>query len=71
MNKPSPDESPLSPQRAFVVQLTENTDVKRGQWVGRVEHVTSGQASRFQSVDELLAFVAQVLRRAPKPDPDE
>ena len=61
MNKPPPDESPLLPRRAFVVQLREHSDVERGQWTGRVEHVASGQAAHFQSVEELLAFMARVL----------
>jgi hypothetical protein len=60
MNKPPADQSPLSPHRAFVVQLREHSDVERGQWVGRVEHVTSGEAIHFQSLEELLAFVARV-----------
>lgn len=64
MDKPPNDESPLSPHRAFVVQLRENTDVVRGEWVGRIEHVTSGQAAHFQSLDELLAFIARVLGAA-------
>ncbi|MBV8359853.1 MAG: hypothetical protein JO189_18240 [Deltaproteobacteria bacterium] len=61
MNKPSADESPLSPYRAFVVQFREHADVERGQWTGRVEHVTSGQAAHFQSCEELLAFIVRVL----------
>jgi hypothetical protein len=61
MNKPPPDESPLSPHRAFVVQLREHADVARDQWAGRVEHVASGQAAHFQSLEELLTFIARVL----------
>jgi hypothetical protein len=61
MNKPPADESPLLPHRAFVVQLREHADVERGQWTGRVEHVTSGQAAHFQSLEELLAFIARGL----------
>jgi hypothetical protein len=29
---------------------------------GRVEHIASGQAIRFQSTEELLTFVTQVLQ---------
>jgi hypothetical protein len=29
---------------------------------GRVEHVVSGKAARFQSLDELVAFMREVLR---------
>ena len=71
MDKPPADESPLSPHKAFVVQLRENTDVERGHWAGRVEHVTSGQAAHFQSLDELLAFVARVLAAPATQAPDE
>jgi hypothetical protein len=55
------DESPLSPQRAFVVQFRAETDVARGRYAGRVEHVVSGQATHFQSLGELLAFIGRVL----------
>jgi len=71
MNEPPADKSPLPPHRAFVVQLSENADVEHGQWVGRVEHVTSGQATRFQSLEELLAFVARVLAALAKQAPNE
>jgi hypothetical protein len=51
----------LLPEWAFVVQFREGTDMDHGQLDGRVEHVVSGQATRFQSLQELLAFMAQVL----------
>ena len=56
-----PDESPLSPHRAFVVQLREQADIAQGRWAGRVEHVTSGRATHFQSLEELVAFIGGVL----------
>ena len=40
------------------MQLREHSDVARGHWAGRVEHVTSGQVAHFQSLDKMLAFVA-------------
>jgi hypothetical protein len=60
-------EPPLSPYRAFVVQFRVETKLERGQCAGRVEHVVSGQATHFQSLEELLAFIARVLAtvRAP------
>jgi hypothetical protein len=61
MNQPAKDESPLSPHRAFVVQFHAETDLKRGHCAGRVEHVVSGQAAHFQSLEELLALMARVL----------
>ena len=60
-------ESPLSPSRAFVVQFRTETQVAQGRVRGRVEHVVSGQATHFASVEELLAFIGHVLAslRAP------
>ncbi len=57
MTKPPRDESRLSPHRAFVIQLREQADVEQGRWIGRVEHVTSGRATHFQSLEELVGFV--------------
>jgi len=61
MTKPPADESPLSPHRAFVLQLREHTDVEQGHWAGWVEHVTSGRATHFQSLEEIVTFIAGVL----------
>lgn len=60
-------ESSLSPYRAFVVQFRAETNVARGRYAGRVEHVVSGQAIHFASLEELLAFIGRVLAtvRAP------
>lgn len=60
-------ESPWSPYRAFVVQFRTETHITRGQISGRVEHVVSGQAIHFASLEELLAFCERVLAtvRAP------
>jgi hypothetical protein len=59
----------LSPHRAFVVQFRAEADVEQGRCTGRVEHVVSGQATRFASLEELLAFMVRVLAaiRAPPP----
>ncbi len=51
----------LPVQRAFVVQFRAEADVERGRFAGRVEHVVTGQASLFHSLEELLAFMASVL----------
>lgn len=51
----------LLPEWAFVVQFRATTQVAQGQLVGRVEHVVSGQAARFGSSEELLAFITRVL----------
>jgi hypothetical protein len=49
---------------AFVVQLHAETDMAQGHIIGRVEHVVSGQAARFQTLDELLAFLSRTLQAA-------
>jgi hypothetical protein len=46
---------------AFVVQFQSDTVFEQGHLEGRVEHVVSGQAITFQSLETLLAFMAQVL----------
>ena len=53
---------PLPPHYAFVVQLAADTQVETGQLQGRVEHVVSRQATHFDSLETLLAFMARVLR---------
>ena len=52
---------PLSPYRAFVVQFRPPTPTAQDLFTGRVEHMTSGQAARFTSLTELVAFFTQVL----------
>jgi hypothetical protein len=51
----------FSPSRAFVVQFREETQIEGGHMAGRVEHVISGQAIHFESLEALLAFLARVL----------
>ena len=57
----------MSVHWAFVVHFRTNTASVRGQVAGRVEHVVSGQSTHFNSLEELLAFMARVLAtvRAP------
>jgi len=52
----------LRPEHAFVVQFDPATQVEAGQVKGRVEHLISRQATRFHSLEALLAFIARVLR---------
>ena len=56
-----PPQLDLRPDRAFVVHLDVRAHLPR-RVVGRVEHVTSGQVARVTSLDELMAFMAKVLR---------
>ena len=63
---PSTDKSsPLSVHRAFVVQLRVETVPEHGRWIGRVEHVVSGQAMHFHDLADLLGFFARVLAQIP------
>jgi len=55
-NKPS-----LPSNRAFVVQLRWDADIEHGDVRGRVEHFTSREASHFESVEELMAFITRVV----------
>jgi hypothetical protein len=55
-NKPS-----LPSDRAFVVQLRWDAAVEQEDFRGRVEHLNSMQAAHFESVEELLAFIARVV----------
>jgi hypothetical protein len=62
MIPPADNSAHLSVTRAFVVQFRAETAVEQGHLAGRVEHVVSGQATDFQSLETLLAFMARVLR---------
>ena len=55
------DEAQLAARRAFVVQLRAGSEPAQRRLLGRVEHVSSGQATTFESLDELLAFIGRVL----------
>jgi hypothetical protein len=51
-------------RRAFVVQLHAEADVAHRRIMGRVEHVLSGQARRFQTLAELLEFFTHIIQAA-------
>ncbi len=60
---PAPQvERPLSPTGAFVVQFREEPEGAGNRFAGRVEHMTSGKTARFESPEDLLAFLVRVLR---------
>ena len=63
MNQDDGHDRRLPAQRAFVVQLAATAEVASGRLEGRVEHVVSGQATQFASLEDLLAFMARVLRQ--------
>jgi hypothetical protein len=51
----------LPTNRAFVVQFRAQPTDAAPAYTGRVEHLESGQVARFQSTEELLAFMIRVL----------
>ena len=61
MPQDTEESAPLSVHYAFVVHFWTNSDVTQGRVAGRVEHVVSGQSTHFDSLEELLAFMARVL----------
>ena len=46
---------------AFVIQFQPETDIESGRFTGRIEHIPSSRAIRFQSLEQVLAFIAEVL----------
>jgi hypothetical protein len=72
MQEMSQHDRPLPADRAFVVQLHLEADVRRGRVIGRAVHVVSGRATHFDSTEALLMFIDQVLMRLhaePPPEP--
>ena len=63
------EEPDLVRRRAFIVQFRAETDFTQARCTGRVEHMVSGKAAHFQSLEELLGFLARILliMRAPPP----
>jgi hypothetical protein len=47
----------LPADRAFVIQLRADADPGAGVLRGRIEHIGSGRAARFESVDELVGYL--------------
>ncbi|MEP7339729.1 MAG: hypothetical protein ABI977_18470 [Acidobacteriota bacterium] len=51
-------------QSAFIIQFRPETDFQTGRCTGRVEHAASHEAARFNTLDELLAFLNRTLKEA-------
>jgi hypothetical protein len=49
-------------RRGFVIQLHSETDRYPIRFAGRVEHVDSGRADGFRSVEELVRFIQETVR---------
>ena len=63
------NESPLPPDRAFVVQFRAEGDAGTELFAGRVEHITSGAAECFASAEGLINFVTRMLVSAAASNP--
>ena len=53
----------LSIHRSFIVRFYPSADPDEREISGRVEHVISGEAGEFRSVEDLLRFMGHLLRR--------
>lgn len=49
-------------RRGFVIQLHSEADLFPGKFAGRVEHVDSGRADGFRTVEELVSFIEQTVK---------
>jgi len=62
-------EPTLPSNRAFVVQFRATAEQMYGDCAGRIEHVVSGQATRFESWEQLRRFIEEVLARGREKPP--
>ena len=51
---------------SFVIQFQAETEVEPNTLMGRIEHVASNRTTHFNTLEELLTFVNQVLRKRPE-----
>jgi hypothetical protein len=63
MAKGATDISSFSVERAFVVQFRAVDEDARARLNGRVEHVSSGRAQYFSSMQELWLFMETALNK--------
>jgi hypothetical protein len=55
--------------KAFVVQFSREAKCPTGVFAGRVEHLSSGRRARFQSPEDLVAVLTQLLEELGKTPP--
>lgn len=48
---------------SFVIKFFPNIDPDGGRFYGRIEHVASGETTRFESEQDLLMFLNKILKR--------
>jgi hypothetical protein len=61
-------QSPLKPDWAFVLQLRQGTSFTSDNICGRIEHVVSGQACLFDSLEQARSFMELTMTHG-MPDP--
>ncbi len=61
----------LPVSRAFVLQLQADIHAEDEHLAGRIEHIVSGQATHFQSLADLLKFIANTLQDTDTAEPDK
>jgi hypothetical protein len=66
---PTASRAALPAERAFVVQLRADADLTRGAISGRIEHVVSGTAALFDSMEQLIGCMRDALARRSGPSP--
>jgi hypothetical protein len=72
ITRTEPRHAGLPAERAFVVQLRADADLADGIVSGRVEHVVSGAAALFDSIEQLIACMHEaILRRSAPPGGDD
>jgi hypothetical protein len=55
------EEPSLPAWKAFVVQFTREAECASGTFSGRVEHLSSGRRAQFESPQELVSLLQQLL----------
>jgi hypothetical protein len=65
--RPTSTPPTLPAGRAFVVQLRADADLARGVVHGRIEHVVSGVAAVFESLEDLVRCMQDALARVSQP----
>lgn len=51
--------SEFSVQRMYVVKLVADAHIRTGRFAGHVEHVATGEAASFSSLEALVDFMAR------------
>jgi hypothetical protein len=69
-NEPMTNTEPSLPSnRAFVVQFRSQTETASKECAGRIEHLVSGQATRFDSWERLQQFIQETLTKVSEKPP--